>query len=270
MDKKIELFVHLLFYNKLSEMNNQMICCVNCGKDYKTRNGLDRHLVLCEIIHKIKSGKKVAEEVELEIPSPKIMYQMIIQLAEKYNKLEEKTTEMNKWVVKKKKKMDVLVWLNESVTPDYEFDGIAERVIIEHDDVEFMLDNHLHETIYRVLFRVFGAEDVSMNVPIFAFHQKHFVLYMYEKEQWTELPIDKLLRLLNNCQRKISKAMLEWKNKHKDEMNNSDAFATRYDKAVLRLMSIEFRENRPITKAKNAIYEQLKTDVKTLIEYEFE
>ena len=251
----------------MSKLNSPANCCVNCGKGYKTRGGLDKHLVLCEIIHKIKSGKKVGFPDEVEPPSPKIMYQMILQLAEKYCKLEEKTTEMNKWVVKKKKKMDVVVWLNESVKPEYEFDGIADHLIIDDVDVEFMLDNSLHETIYRVLFRVLVFDAA---VPVFAFNQKHGILYMYEKEQWTELPADRLTRLLNICQRKISKAMLDWKKKHRDEINASDAFATRYDKAVLRLMSVEFRADGQTNKVKNVIYARLKTDAKTVIEYEFE
>ena len=49
-----------------------------------------KHLVLCEIIHKIKSGKKIAEEIEPEIPSPKVMYLMILPLAEKYQKVRRK------------------------------------------------------------------------------------------------------------------------------------------------------------------------------------
>ena len=252
----------------MNKLNTDANCCVNCGKGYKTRCGLDKHLVLCELVHKIKSGKKVTEEVEVEPPSPKMMYQMILQLAEKYQRLEEKTTEMNKWVVKKKKKMDVVAWLNESLKPDYEFEGISDRVIIDDADVEFMLDNCLHETIYRVMFRLLASDDAV--VPVFAFNQKQGVLYMYEKEQWSELPADKLTRLLNNLQRKISKAMLDWKKKHRDEINASDAFATRYDKAVLRLMSIEFRVDGQLNKAKNAIYNRLKTDAKTVIEYEFE
>lgn len=255
----------------MSKLNSPAICCVNCGKGYKTRCGLDKHLVLCEIIHKIKSGKKVGfpEEVEVEPPTPNVMYQMILQLAEKYHKLEEKTTEMNKWVVKKKKKMDVVVWLNESVKPDYDFDRLIDLVIIDDADVEFMLDNSLNETIYRVLFRVLIAADDQV-VPVFAFNQKSGILYMYEKEQWTELPAVRLTRLLNICQRKISKAMLDWKKNHKQEINASDAFATRYDKAVLRLMSVEFRAEGQLNKVKNAVYGRLKTDAKTVIEYEFE
>jgi hypothetical protein len=253
----------------MNKLNSPSICCVNCGKGYKTRCGLDKHLVLCELVHKIKSGKKVTENVEIEPPNPKLMYQMILQLAEKYNRLEEKTTEMNKWVVKKKKKMDVVLWLNDSLKPDYEFEGIADRVIIDNSDVEFMLDNTLHETIYRVLFRLLVSNE-EVVVPVFAFNQKQGVLYMYENEQWTELPAERLTRLLNNLQRKISKAMLDWKKKHRDEINASDAFATRYDKAVLRLMNIEFRADGQTNKAKNAIYARLKTDAKTVIEYEFE
>jgi len=254
----------------MDKLNNYHNCCVNCGKGYKTKCGLDKHLVLCELVHKIKSGKKIAEEVEQEPPSPKLMYQMILQLAEKYQRLEEKTSEMNKWVVKKKKKMDVVVWLNDSIKPDYEFEGISDRVIIDNADVEFILDNTLHETIYRVLFRLLVSNEEAVVVPVFAFNQKQGVLYMYEKEQWTELSPDRLTRLLNICQRKISKAMLDWKKKHRDEINASDAFATRYDKAVLRLMNIEFREYGQTNKVKNAIYNRLKTDAKTVIEYEFE
>ena len=251
----------------MNNLNNPASCCVNCGKGYKTRCGLDKHLVLCEIIHKIKSGKKVGFPEDTEVPSPKVMHQMILQLAEKYHKLEEKTNEMNKWVVKKKKKMDVVVWLNDSLKPEYEFDGITDHLIIDDVDVEFMLDNSLHETICRVLFRVLDFDAV---IPVFAFNQKQGLLYMYEKGQWSELPADRLTRLLIICQRRISKAMLDWKKKHKDEINASDAFATRYDKAVLRLMSIEFRENGQTNKAKNALYARLKTDAKTVIEYEFE
>jgi len=252
----------------MNNLNSPAICCVNCGKGYKTRCGLDKHLILCEIIHKIKSGKKVAQEVELEIPTPKVMYQIILQLAEKYHKLDEKTAEMNKWVVKKKKKMDVVLWLNDTVKPDYEFDGIVDRLIIDDAVVEIMLDNSLHETMYRVLFRLLLSDDTA--VPIFAFHQKPGILYMYEKEQWTELPHDKLTRLLNICQRKISNAMLSWKKKHLDEFNVSDAFALRYDKAVIRLMSVEFCDDGQTNKVKNSIYARLKTDAKTVIEYEFE
>ncbi len=250
----------------MNKLNNPSICCVNCGKGYKSKVGLDKHLILCELVQKIKSGKKIKEEEEIEVPSPKMMYKMILELGLKYNRLEEKTAEMNKWVVKKKKKVDVVVWLNDNVIPEYDFDAIADMFSVTDADVEFMLDNNLHDTMFLVLFRVFNDNVI----PLFAFNQKPGILYIFEKELWFEIPVEKLTRLLNICQKKVSKAMLDWKKKHKDEFATSDSFATRYDKAVVRLMSVEFRNATHFNKAKSMIYGKLKTDAKTVVEYEFE
>ena len=253
----------------MNKLNIPAICCVNCGKGYKTKNGLNKHVVLCEMVHKIKSGKKSgleADELLVVVPSPRMMYNMILQLAEKYNRLEEKTTEMNKWVVNKKKKIDVVVWLNDSVKPVYDFDAIADMFSVTDADVEFMLDNNLYDTLFLVLFRVFN----DTVTPLFAFTQKPGILYIFENGVWFEMPVEKLTRLLNICQKKVSKAMLEWKKKHKDEFSSSDSFATRYDKSVVRLMSVEFKNDATYNKTKNMIYGKLKTDAKTVIEYEFE
>jgi hypothetical protein len=249
----------------MNKLNNPSICCVNCGKGYKSKVGLDKHLILCELVKKIKSGKKIEDEEEIEVPSPKMMYKMILELGLKYNRLEEKTTEMNKWVVKKKKKVDVVVWLNDNLKPEYDFDEITERISITDTDIEIMLENSLYDTLYAILFRV-----LDVDAPIFAFNQKPGILYIFENEFWFEIPVEKLTRLLNICQKKVSKAMLDWKKKHKDEFNSSDSFATRYDKAVVRLMSVEFRNSAHFNKAKSMIYGKLKTDAKTVVEYEFE
>jgi hypothetical protein len=83
-------------------------CCLHCGKGYKTRVNLEKHLILCELVHKSKKIT-INEEEELEIPSQKKIFQMLLELGQKYNKLEEKVDEINKWVVKKKKKINVII-----------------------------------------------------------------------------------------------------------------------------------------------------------------
>ena len=40
-------------------------------------------------------------EEDEPLPSQHRMYQMLIELSQKYNRLEEKVSELNKWVIKK-------------------------------------------------------------------------------------------------------------------------------------------------------------------------
>jgi hypothetical protein len=105
-------------------------CCQHCGKRYKTRTNLEKHLLLCELIHSRKSSKIVVDEEE-DIPSQKKIYQMLLELGQKYNRLEEKVEEINKYVVKKKKKINIIEWLNSNITPDIIFDNLSEKIIVK-------------------------------------------------------------------------------------------------------------------------------------------
>ena len=38
-----------------NKIKQTALCCIYCGKSYKTRINLDKHLILCEIYHKSKT-----------------------------------------------------------------------------------------------------------------------------------------------------------------------------------------------------------------------
>jgi hypothetical protein len=52
--------------------------------------------------------------------------------------------------------------------------------------------------------------------------------------------------------------------------SNKDKFETACDKAIIKLMSIDFRVENIYSKTKNILFNGLKTDMKALVEYEFE
>ena len=112
---------------------SRLCCCEYCGKEYKRRLNLDKHFILCEIVFKAKKKDrridKETEEINEEMPTQKQMYKMMLELALKYNKLEEKIELMSKWVDKTKKKINVLDWLNASsnLKPELIFDNLADR-----------------------------------------------------------------------------------------------------------------------------------------------
>lgn len=278
--------------NQLIENPNRIkqhsSCCVYCGKSYKTRSGLEKHVILCEITYKANHGKKSVseEDDELEIPSQKKMYQIILELGLKCKRLEEKVEEVSKWVVKKKKKINVLEWLTANIQPTILFVNLSEMVVIIESDIEYLLKNTfidtLNEIFMRSLFQTnqYGESDeqITNSNPIFAFSQKQNMFYIYDKKEntevletgWIELSREKLITFLNIVHRKISKALSEWKKQNNEKIKSCDSTCILYDKTMVKLMDVNFKHEPTFSKIKSFMYNKMKIDMKALIEYEFE
>jgi len=246
-------------------------CCFHCGKTYKIRTNLEKHINLCELLHKSKTR---CEEDEDEIPSQKKMYKMMLELAQKYNRLEEKVDEIGKWVIKKKKTVNVLDWLNVNITPETVFERLPEKIIIYDEDINYLLNNTFYDTLNEIFLRTIYT--ISENeYPIFAFVQKNNVFYVYDKIEehkfeWHELSREKLIKFLSIIHMKLAKYFYEWKKNHMEEIRESDSFAMTCDKTLIKLMSIEFKQEAIFNRVRSQMFNKMKTDMKALVEYEFE
>jgi len=257
------------------------LCCEYCGKEYKRRINLDKHFILCEIIYKAKKKDrridKETEETNEEMPTQKQMYKMILELALKYNKLEEKMELMSKWVDKTKKKINVLDWLNSSsnLKPELIFDDLADSISILETDLDLLFNSNFYDMLNEIFTRNFYNNDES-EISLFAFIQKANTIYIYSRDisslelVWIELSREKLIYFLNKVHFKIVKALLEWKKIYFEKINNSDQMEEMYNKAKIKLMGIDFKQDSTLSKIKLSIYNKMKKDMKALIEYEFE
>ena len=259
-----------LMNNIKNKIKQPAQCCINCGKSYVKRENLNKHLVICELLQKGKNSKLIIEDDDEPIPSQKKLYQMLIELGLKYSKIEEKIEEINKWVVKKKKKINVLDWLNANITPTIKFDNIIDNIIINEEDVKFLL----HNTFYDVLNKIFERTIYNFNEnenPMFAFVQKINMFYIYDSNGiWIELNKDKLTKFLNKVHTKVFKAFYDWKKGQSNEFKSNDNTATLCDKTLVKIMSCEMNQESILSKIKSNMYSRMKTDMKALVEYEFE
>ena len=263
---------------------NSKPCCIWCGKDYKTKINLEKHVILCELIHKSNSKKKSVpcDDISEDLPSPKKMYQMLLELGYKYCKLEEKMEQVNKFVVKNKKKINVIEWLNNNAAPKLVFDKLIDIVNVLDSDVEYLMDNSFLDTMNLVLSRFLyhlengDSEEKSILDPLFAFSQKVNIFYAFVKTSdketgvWMELPKDKLCLFLMRVQIKISKAFHEWKKPRANKIRDEDSFAVLCDKTLIKIMANEFKTEATFNKMRGIMYNKMKTDMKAILEYEFE
>jgi hypothetical protein len=242
-------------------------CCKFCGKSYKKRENLDKHIVLCDLLNK---SKKVSfeDDDDFVIPNAKHMFQMLLELGKKYNSLEDKMMEMTKWVSKKKKKINVIDWLNTNLEQKFVFDNLVSTIIVTSENAMAILDN----SFYDVLLDIFSSTLFVMeNKPIFAFTQKVNTLYIYQNDGWIIASKEKLMWFFNKIHMKLIDVFYSWKKiKILEAGSNKDKFETACDKAIIKLMSIDFRVENIYSKTKNILFNGLKTDMKALVEYEFE
>lgn len=257
-----------------------LLSCGFCGKQYKTRTNFNKHNILCEVIYKANRSKKAnieSQEVNEELPSPKLMYQMLLELALKYENLETKFELMNKWVDKTKKKINIIDWLNNnsSLKPSLVFDNLANSMIILESDINLLFNNNFYDLLNEIFSRYIYDKNES-DVSLFALIQKPNTIYIYSKKQidsefeWIEISKEKLIYFLNIVHHKIVKALLSWNKLNQEKINSSEQISDMYNKSNLKLMSIDFKHEPTLNKIKSSIYNKLKKDMKALIEYEFE
>jgi hypothetical protein len=219
------------------------------------------------------------------------MYLILLEMAEKYNRLEQKIEEMNKFITteRKRNKINILQWLNNPDTnnkPEFLFDDLINKINVEYSDIEYLFNHSILETINQIFTHslyTFASSNTSHKeiLPLQMFNQKSNSIYIYNKmiqpdsnnEEivcWHDLSRKSFLRFLNILHSKIIKMMNEWRKKNKDLVNESDSCAIIYDKAFLKLMNIDFKCDSTLNKIKSMIYGNMKTDITNLIEYEIQ
>ncbi len=252
-------------------------CCVHCGKSYALKTNLDKHVVLCEMLHQSKKRKHDAMQIDDEpqdIPSQAKLFRILLELGHRFNHLEEKVDELSKWVVKKKKKINVVEWLNTNCVPTILFDQLIEHIVVTEEDVRFLFENTFSETLNNLFMRsVYQVtENISAPYPLFAFVQKQNAFYVYEGEEmkWVEASREKLTKFLNRVHMKLLKRFGDWKKENRSNIREDEQLSLLCDKTSVKMMGIDFRQDATYSKTKGVMYSHMKTDIKALIEYEFE
>ena len=264
--------------NKIAQNIPNMIkqpaqCCVHCGKSYKKKINLEKHIILCELLNKSKKLLVIEDDDDDDddIPSNKKIFNILLELGSKFNKLEEKVDELNKWVVKKKKKINVIEWLNTNITPEIKFDNLIEKIIIEDNDIKYLFENTFADTLNGVFSRnIYNLHDSKY--PIFAFVQKPNIFYIYENEEagWIELNRESLIKFLNKVYMKIFRVFRQHKKDNTDKICEDENFSLLCDKTSVKIMNVDFNQESILGKIRANMYLRMKTDMKAIVEYEFE
>ena len=272
--KKIKLVLDnkpILKPNERADLLNRVIygggekTCKYCNKTYKSSAHLEKHSLLCKLSCDIACEKM---SVLQNIPSHKTMYYMLLELANKYKGLEDKYDHLNKWVVKKKKKINLTQWLNDNVqqpTCDnyiYYFDKHFEVLLADIDS--------LFHANYNDFFSFILQKMNFDGAPIIAFSEKTNYIYGYLDHKWCELTKAQLSSLFFRCKKTIFSKAFELKTLKKDEIAKNDKLEAKFDRLMLKLINAEMADGGLYNKLRFALYTRIRKDIKNIVEYDLE
>ena len=250
-------------------------CCQVCKKTYTRKTSLDKHKILCDFKTKTKLEHQVEEEELGDVPTHEQLVKIVQELTFKYVKLEEKMEHLQKWVNQKKQKIKVIDWLNEHIDATIGFKEWITTVQVLPEDALSLFDNNIFQT-FQLIIENNLKETNEFIYPIKCFSQKTNIFYVCEKTAdnkciWEQSTTDSVLLLFKKIQSKIIAELTKWKLTNKAQIDGNDKLSDQFNKAVIKLMSVNFTTHDVnASRIRNGLYTFLKTDLKNLIEYEFE
>lgn len=283
--------------------------CSYCSKKYIRKTDCSKHELLCELLHKNRKSTREAVMVSEEcsnILTNKQLTTILQELTFKYVKMEEKFETMQKWVVKQKKQINIINWLNENNAPTNTFnkivikDSVKAALIpslrdyisnqISQIHIEHLIRTNLIETIQLILE---NNEAINNSSPIYCFEQKPNVFYIYIFAEpsvadggggsssstsselnvsffWVQMTKEELVSLLNFIHSKLLRELVIWKKNHEYAIKHEDKMSNLYNKTMIKLMDIDLSSDSVLAKIRTSLFTYLKKDLKNMIEYEFE
>ena len=262
--------------------------CVYCGKSYTRKTSCDKHTIICEMTHKSKRLKSCEEEETTNVPSTLQLYNIIQELAFKQQKMEEKMDEMQKWIDKKKKKLNVIHWLNTQFAPPANFEPRTRSFVVIQEDITVLIENSFAQTVSNILKRNLNPpKDGLVKEPIACFTEKSSILYIYKPKQqqnqqeqqeqqqqkeneWSKMTPDEFVFILRVIHSKLLNALCTWRDINSERIKYNDKFADLYNKTVIKLMGADFNQESTLSKIRAPLYNYLKGDLKNMVEYDYE
>jgi len=262
-------------------MNNINYCCTYCNKKYVRQFAFNNHLAKCKLNNNIKIVSTSNNDYKMQYNkniSNETIFNMLLDLNNKYEKLQADYDELKKHTNIVKNKISILDYLNnnyQNLTLDFiEFTklisiGLEEiNIIFKKDYIEGILEiiinviNNINDKTY--------TKDNNIILPIKAFNQKENNLYIYLKNIncWKLIEANEFNNFVRYFNKNILNIFARWNENAKLTLNNED-YSELYIVNMKKVIGGNFEKKNVNNILKNKLYKYLKCDLKKVISYDF-
>ena len=243
--------------------------CKYCNKIYLRKYAYNNHLTKCKFY---KSRINIIQEDSLKETNINIsnstLFEMLIDLTNKYDKLENDYNELKKFVIINKKKIDILSYLNNNFDfKEFDYYDFINSIIIKEKELEIIFKNDYVDGIINLILN--KKLELNNNIPLKCFNIKEGILYIYlkTKNSWSELDNDELCKTIKYFNKNILNEFNIWKEKSENIMNYDD-FSEIYILNMKKVLAGNFKNKNINILIKNKLYKNIKTNIKDISNFE--
>jgi hypothetical protein len=263
--------------------------CNFCSRGYQRKIYYSRHVAICELMCKSIKERKLETEETDDTPSVRMLYDVILEMANKMSLMEKKMNELSKWADLKKRKLNVITWLNENTHEDIKpFEEFIGNIRVERKHLEYLFKNDYTSAILCVIQEFLPLENDELN-PIKAFIQKPNILYVFANDPtnclanglikdgtikdgmntWSIITPKSLQQLINIVSKQLLDEFIKWQKENSAKMEQ-DEFAVRYAENVIKMMGGKMTREQVLNRIKLDLYKYLKVQMKHITAVEIE
>ena len=247
--------------------------CASCHRGYQRKLYYSRHVLLCEIMSKTVKERQQENEEQADTPTVRVLYDVILELTSKLRHMEGRVEELTKWADVKKRKINILEWLNANHITQCEGGGTFETLLVQlavtRQHLEYLFRNDYVSTILQILQEKLPLDDGLKANPIQAFDQKVNVLFAYSgAEGWCIVTDVMFQKLLYVADKKLLGEFIKWQTENAANMADDD-FAIKYALNVKKAMGGSLTREQIYSRVKIDMYKYLKVCMKNITECEF-
>jgi hypothetical protein len=243
--------------------------CPHCGRQYQKKGYYNRHIITCELLSKsVRERNKDIEDIN-ETPSLHDVYLMVLELGKQYSSIEKKLDNVNKYIESKKKRLNIIDWLNTDHILDTDYHVWKNSIEIDQKHLELVLKYGYVEGLFYIIQDVMPLQE-EKTLPIRAFDQKQntFFIYEEEKRQWKIMTVDIFEEFTSGFSKKIIKEFKKWQDKYSKEMEK-DKFIPLFTENVKKVMGGGMSEEKINSQIRGKMYQYLKENLKNIVQFEF-
>jgi hypothetical protein len=229
---------------------NKMHKCLFCNKTYVKPKCLKNHYIKCSVAHNVNLFNCKDE-----------LFELMRELVKSNESLSQRVKKLEGLVLKEKKKIDVVNWLNENVEDCITYTRFIEGIEINKEIMNSIYENGIIEGLTQILIEKL---DENESKCIYCFEQKSYTLYVKKEETWGILDNNDFQKNIFYLQRKILKKFRE---ENSIDSLQTDRDHNIYNKRLQNICDINMKTK--IKNIRNDLYRHIKVNIEKLVSYDF-
>lgn len=230
--------------------------CEKCYRTFVRKHNYNKHKEIC--VFAINNEKDITSDIEnsRDLPSYKELYNFVLNLSIKINKLEKENDCLKNIVTNKLLKIKPVDWLNENVKPFVNFnDWYKDFDVSDHLDVIFETD-----LINGICVLI---ENYYKNIkcpPLFSFDNKNKQLFVYNELTWKQLSQNEFDVFIDNISNKFIVAWSKYLIQNQYLITDTQ-YIDRFNTFQTKVYGASNNNDNRNSKIKQNLYNKIKSNV---------